>query len=215
MSSQPLLFDDLPAGQAPGRSRFGAVSLASMPVANHGPARSAAVERLVKKGHRIRAVWEFVEKQDLRDVHARVGAKPDTAVLVALWFCAHVDGVEDPDVLEGRRRESTVYRWLCGDVAPASDDLRDFRAACGDILTPLFKRWTATLLVDGVLKLGPPTATDPVQRRAQVEALRLQRTIIKAAANMRQSLEQMKQRRESRAAKAAARPAAAKGKPVG
>jgi transposase len=108
--------------------------------------------------HVARAVWTFVEHQDLSrlydaiKVRGSVPGRPaaDPAVLFALWLIATIDGIGSARELERATRTSLPYMWLAQGVPVNYHGLSDFRLAHSDLLDDLLTSHLAALVAAGI-----------------------------------------------------------------
>jgi len=148
------LFGGLPDQAAPPAAGRGMPRL-RQPERNQPGWQIAALDDLVARDHPVRAVWAFVGRLDLRDLHDAVKARegvpgqapPVPELMLALWLWATVDGVGSARQLNKLCQEHLAYRWLCGGVSMNYHTLADFRTAHGAVLE--------RLLADGVAALWP------------------------------------------------------------
>lgn len=147
------------------------------PVRNQVEMRMAALDDLLPGDHQARIVWEFVEKQDLSALYARIQATADRPgrtpidprLLMALWLNATLDGVGSARELGRRCTEDVAYRWLCGGVSVNYHTLSDFRVDHAEFLDDLLTRDVASLMSEGLVELNR-VAQDGMRVRASAGA---------------------------------------------
>jgi transposase len=114
----------------------------------------------VPADHAVRAITAVVDQLDLRNLHAEVRARGETAgaaaidprVLLGLWVYATSAGVGSGREIARLARLHAACRWLCGGVEVAYhclDDLRsDHREVFDDLVTQILARLLKHDLVD-------------------------------------------------------------------
>jgi transposase len=135
--------------------------------------RPSDLEALLPADHRGRMVWEFVEGLDLRSLYQAIkaveghaGRPPiDSAILMALWLYATLEGVGSARALARLCEEHDAYRWLCGGVSVNYHTLADFRVDHAEVLDGLLTTSVAALLAEGLVELTR-VAQDGVKIRA-------------------------------------------------
>jgi transposase len=148
-----------------------------VPVRNQVEIIMAALDSLLPEEHQARAVWAFVEKQDLSVLYELIRARDDRPgrtpiapeILMALWLNATLDGVGSARELARRCEEDVVYRWLCGGVSVNYHTLSDFRVDHAGFLDDLLTRDVASLLAEGLVELTR-VAQDGMRVRANAGA---------------------------------------------
>ena len=108
--------------------------------------RPVDVEKLVGPTHRVRAIWEFVGRLELRGFYASVEAvegqagRPvwDPRVLLSLWVYAYSNGVNSAREIAQRCEYHPAYQWLTGMEVVNYHTLADFRVAHQAELDELF-----------------------------------------------------------------------------
>jgi transposase len=170
------LFPDLPT-QAQARTLDPGKPRLREPVRDQVEFRAVDLERLLAPNHAARALWDYVQKLDLRALEQAIAAREHTPgqapasprLLLALWLFATSEGVGSARAL-GRLCEShDAYRWLCGGVSVNYHGLADFRTAHPDLLDRLLTENVASLSVAGVIDLDE-VAQDGVRVRASAGA---------------------------------------------
>lgn len=144
--------------------------------------RPASLESLISEDHRVRAVWDFVERLDLSEVYARIravegraGRTPiDPRILVALWLYATVEGVGSARALERLCREHVAFPWICGGVSVDHHTLSDFRVKHPEVVDRLLSQRVAVLMEAGLVTLKR-VAQDGVRVRASAGAASFRR----------------------------------------
>jgi transposase len=135
--------------------------------------RDVALDQLVPRDHRVRAVWAYVESLDLEPLYAKIQAvegRPgrdavDPKILFALWMFATIEGVSSARHLERLAERDLAYLWICGDVGVNYHLLSDFRVLHGDFLDQLLTDTIATLLQQQLVTLET-VAQDGMRVRA-------------------------------------------------
>lgn len=108
--------------------------------------------------HVARAVWTFVEAQDLSRLYDAIKARgsapgrpaADPAVLFALWLTATIDGIGSARELERATKMDLAYMWLAQGVPVNYHGLADFRLAHSDLLDDLLSSHLAALVAAGI-----------------------------------------------------------------
>ena len=108
--------------------------------------------------HVARAVWAFVEAQDLSRLYDAIKARgsvpgrpaSDPAVLFALWLLATIDGIGAARELERATRMQLPFLWLAQGVPVNYHGLADFRVAQADLLDDLLSTHLAALVAAGL-----------------------------------------------------------------
>ena len=175
------LFDDLPEQLCPEPCGMG---LPRLRRAERGQVelRALSLDDLVPSDHRVRLVWAFAEKLDLRPLYAaikavegRPGHPPaDPRVLMAIWLYATIEGVGSARALARLCREHVAFQWLCGGVSMNHKTLSDFRLDHGALLERLLTDSFAALLNAGIARLDR-VAQDGVRVRASAGAASFRR----------------------------------------
>ena len=135
--------------------------------------RDAALDQMIPKDHRVRAVWAYVDSLDLTPLYQKIQAveggagRPgvDPAILMALWMFAIIEGVSSARHLARLCERDLAYMWICGDVGVNHHLLSDFRAAQGEFLDELLTDTIATLMHQGIVTLET-VAQDGMRVRA-------------------------------------------------
>lgn len=135
--------------------------------------REAALDQLIPKDHRVRAVWAYVDSLDLGPLYRKIQAVEggagrtavDPKILMALWMFAIIEGVSSARHLARLCERDLAYLWLCGDVGVNYHLLADFRTAQGEFLDELLTDTIATLMHQGVVTLET-VAQDGMRVRA-------------------------------------------------
>jgi transposase len=135
--------------------------------------QDATLDELLPDPHRARDVWDYVERQDLTALYARVrtttmaSGRPaiDPAILVALWLYATLEGVGSARLLDRLCGSDIAYRWLVGGVSVNYHTLADFRTTAGAFLDELLSRSVAGLVSAGLVELEA-VAVDGLRLRA-------------------------------------------------
>ena len=176
MTGADCLFGGLPDQAAPPAAGRGMPRL-RQPERNQPGWQIAALDDLVARDHPVRAVWAFVGRLDLHDLHDAVKARegvpgqapPVPELMLALWLWATVDGVGSTRQLNKLCQEHLAYRWLCGGVSMNYHTLADFRTAHGAVLERLLADGVAALVAEGLVALDV-LAQDGMRVRAAAGA---------------------------------------------
>ncbi len=123
--------------------------------------RPVDVERLVGEEHAVRAIWELVQKLDLKPFYAEIGAlegeagRPvwDPKVLISLWIYAYKDGVSSAREIARLCEYHPAYQWLTGMEVVNYHTLADFRVAHQQALDRLFIEVLGVLSHQGLITL--------------------------------------------------------------
>lgn len=148
--------------------------------------RDAALDQLIPRDHRVRAVWSYVDSLDLkllyRHIQAVEGGKGrdavDPKILLALWMFAIIEGVSSARHLARLCERDLPYLWICGEVGVNYHLLSDFRTAHGEFLDQLLTDTIATLLHQNIVTLET-VAQDGMRVRAHAgsSSFRRQKTL--------------------------------------
>lgn len=138
---------------------------------------AASLDEMIAEDHRVRVVWQYVERLDVSQLHAQVrsveggAGRPaiDPRLLLALWLYATLDAVGSARSLARLCEESLPYRWLCGGVSVNYHTLADFRVEQKAFLDDLLTRSMASLMHAGLVTLDR-VAQDGVRVRASAGA---------------------------------------------
>ena len=178
MSARETLFDlgiasakkaDLSSG-LPARDR-----LVQRPVRNQVllPRVTMTLDGLIGVEHPVRAIWDLIDRFDLRPLEAEVrsnrrqGGRPaiDVRILLTLWVYGTTQG-------EGRASEiarlcstNYVYLWICGGVHVSERALGEFRASKEAHLDALLTQILAVIIDEDLAEVSR-TAQDGTRVRA-------------------------------------------------
>mgnify|MGYP000094200181 CR=1 FL=1 len=94
------------------------------------------LDRMVREGDPVRAVWEFVERVDLSDFYEKIRAVEgspgrsaiDPKILMALWLFGTIEGIGSAREIARLCETDWRYQWICGGVTPGYHVLSDFRS---------------------------------------------------------------------------------------
>ncbi|HQT95926.1 MAG TPA: IS1182 family transposase [Thermoanaerobaculaceae bacterium] len=144
--------------------------------------RSVDLDGTLPADHRARAVWEYVEGLDLRELYTRIRAvegmagRPaaDPRVVLALWLYATVECVGSARALDRLTEEHDAYRWLRGGVPLNYHLLADFRVDHDQLLSRLLTQSVAALMSAGIVDLQR-VAQDGMRVRASAGAASFRR----------------------------------------
>jgi transposase len=123
--------------------------------------RDAALDQMIPKDHRVRAVWAYVDSLDLKPLYRKIQAVEggvgrdavDPKILMALWMFAIIEGVSSARHLARLCERDLPYMWICGEVGVNYHLLSDFRTAHGEFLDQLLTDTIATLLYQNIVTL--------------------------------------------------------------
>jgi transposase len=160
------LFNDLPdpvmVPAAPMQDALtGATARVQMPDRKQLELRASDLESSIAQDHRVRLVWAFVERLDLRPLYAQikavrggVGRTPIAPeILLSLWLYATLESVGSARAVARLVQEHDAYRWLCGGVSVNHHTLSDFRVGQGALLDELLTMSVASLVNAGAVTL--------------------------------------------------------------
>lgn len=144
--------------------------------------RPCDLEATLGQDHPARAVWAFVERQDLsrlyegiRTVEGGSGRSPiDPAILLGLWLLATLDGVGSAREVARLCTSHDAYRWMCGGVGVNHHTLSDFRVGHPAELDELLARHVAVLSHKGLVRMER-VAQDGMRIRASAGAASFRR----------------------------------------
>jgi transposase len=133
----------------------------SYPIRNQVEMRYSDLDSLLPEDHPVRAVWEYVESLDLRDLYEGIGSvegqagRPatDPRVLMALWIQATLEGIGSARALARQCERDMVYQWICGGVSVNHHTLADFRVGRMEVLDRLLSESVAALLSQGLVRM--------------------------------------------------------------
>ena len=119
------------------------------------------LDALVPADHRVRMIWQMVERLDLAPFYAAIAARGSTPgrpaldpkILLTLWLYAVSEGVGSARQLERLCGRDDAYRWICGGVTPNHHTLSDFRVGHGPQLDALLTQLLAALMRSGIVQL--------------------------------------------------------------
>lgn len=135
--------------------------------------RDAALDQMIPKDHRVRAVWAYVDSLDLKPLYRKIQAVEggvgrdavDPKILLALWMFAIIEGVSSARHLARLSERDLAYMWICGEVGVNYHLLADFRTAHGEFLDKLLTDTIATLMYQNIVTLET-VAQDGMRVRA-------------------------------------------------
>lgn len=135
--------------------------------------RDAALDQMIPKDHRVRAVWAYVDSLDLKPLYRKIQAVEggvgrdavDPKILMALWMFAIIEGVSSARHLARLCERDLAYMWICGEVGVNYHLLADFRTAHGEFLDHLLTDTIATLMYQNIVTLET-VAQDGMRVRA-------------------------------------------------
>jgi transposase len=135
--------------------------------------RDAALDQMIPKDHRVRAVWAYVDSLDLKPLYRKIQAVEggvgrdavDPKILMALWMFAIIEGVSSGRHLTQLCERDLAYKWICGEVGVNYHLLNDFRTEHGKFLDELLTDTIATLMHQNIVTLET-VAQDGMRVRA-------------------------------------------------
>jgi len=135
--------------------------------------RDAALDQMIPKDHRVRAVWAYVDSLDLKPLYRKIQAVEggvgrdavDPKILMALWMFAIIEGVSSARHLARLCERDLAYMWICGEVGVNYHLLSDFRTEHGEFLDQLLTDTIATLMHQSIVTLET-VAQDGMRVRA-------------------------------------------------
>jgi transposase/ribosomal protein L34 len=135
--------------------------------------RDAALDQMIPKDHRVRAVWAYVDSLDLKPLYRKIQAVEggvgrgavDPKILMALWMFAIIEGISSARHLARLCERDLGYMWICGEVGVNYHLLSDFRTAHGAFLDELLTDTIATLMHQNIVTLET-VAQDGMRVRA-------------------------------------------------
>lgn len=135
--------------------------------------RDAALDQMIPKDHRVRAVWAYVDSLDLTPLYGKIRAVEggvgrdavDPKILMALWMFAIIEGISSARHLARLCERDLPYLWICGEVGVNYHLLSDFRTDHGGFLDELLTDTIATLLHQNIVTLET-VAQDGMRVRA-------------------------------------------------
>jgi transposase len=183
--------------------------------------RDAALDQMIPKDHRVRAVWAYVDALDLKPMYRQIRAVEggvgrdavDPKILMALWMFAIIEGVSSARHLDRLCERDLAYRWICGEVGVNYHLLSDFRTAHGEFLDQLLTDTISTLLHQNIVTLET-VAQDGMRVRANAgsRSFRRKKTLEEcrreAAAQVKKLCEENAEESENDASNARRRAAA-------
>ena len=135
--------------------------------------RDAALDQMIPKDHRVRAVWAYVDSLDLKPLYRKIRAVEggvgrdaiDPKILMALWMFAIIEGISSARHLARLCERDLPYLWICGEVGVNYHLLSDFRTDHGAFLDELLTDTIATLMHQNLVTLET-VAQDGMRVRA-------------------------------------------------
>ena len=135
--------------------------------------RDAALDQMIPKDHRVRAVWAYVDSLDLKPLYRKIRAVEggvgrdaiDPKILMALWMFAIIEGISSARHLARLCERDLPYLWICGEVGMNYHLLSDFRTDHGEFLDELLTDTIATLMHQNLVTLET-VAQDGMRVRA-------------------------------------------------
>src|SRR5215471_18993957 len=141
--------------EVPGAPRLQAVNRQQMAW------RAVDVEQLIVEDHPARAIWQLVEKLDLRAFYKGIGAvegeagRPalDPQLLISLWIYGYSEGVSSAREIARLCEFDPAYQWLTGLQPVNYHSLSDFRVGHREALDKLFTEVLGLLSAEGLVSL--------------------------------------------------------------
>ena len=135
------------------------------------------IEGLLPAEHRARAIWNFVDKLELRQFYDQIkarGSEPgqpatDPKILLVLWLYATSEGIGSAREVARLCQAHDAYRWICGGVSTNHHTLSDFRVDHAAALDELMTQILGVLLHQGLVQLKR-VAQDGMRVRASAGA---------------------------------------------
>lgn len=157
---------------APGETDVGNVRV-KRPERHQMSWRSASLDQMIPRDHRVRAVWAYVDALDVKPLYRKIRAVEggvgrdavDPKILMALWMFAILEGVSSARQLARLCERDLAFLWIRGDVGVNHHLLSDFRTDHGEFLDQLLTDTIATLVHQGVVTLDT-VAQDGLRVRA-------------------------------------------------
>ena len=123
--------------------------------------RPVEVEKLVERGHPVRAIWELAGQLDLEPFYAGIEAiegvagRPvwDPHLLISLWIYAYQEGVNSAREIARLCQYHPAYQWLTGLEVVNYHTLADFRIQHREALDQLFIEVLGVLSHEGLITL--------------------------------------------------------------
>jgi transposase len=185
-ADQPVLLDipEQPAPQTPAPER-GELKLRYV---NRQQTMMAqiCVEELIPSDHKARAIWELVERMDLRRFAEPLrttrgcAGRPawDPHLLVSLWVYAYSEGISSAREIERLMPWEPGMQWLSGLETVNAHTLSDFRVEQRVALDELFAQLLTLLAGEGLVNLQQ-VMHDGTKIRAQAgaDSFRRERTL--------------------------------------
>lgn len=143
---------------------------------------AAALDDLLDPEHRVRLIWQYIQKMDMSALHADIKAfegqagrdATDPRILLCLWVVALSEGIGSARRLAALCERDVVFRWICGGVTVNRDLLAGFRSSNGSKLDELMSQTVAALMHTGVVTLNA-VAQDGMRVRASAGAASFRR----------------------------------------
>lgn len=132
------------------------------PVRNQMEFKSYCLEDLIHSEHKVRFVWNYVQKLDMSGFITKIqsvagnAGRPatDPRLLLALWIYATVEGIGSGRVIETYCTDHNAFKWLCGNVSVNYHTLTDFRSDNKELLDDLLTQSVAIFLNQGLIDLN-------------------------------------------------------------
>lgn len=117
-----------------------------------------SLDSLIPEDHRVRDVWEFVQKMDLSEFYSDIKISensrgPRTAdpkIYLALWLYATLEGIASARHINRLCVEHHAYIWICGGVSVNYHSISDFRTQHSDKFRKLLQESIACIWKTGM-----------------------------------------------------------------
>jgi transposase len=145
------------------------------------------LDSLIPQDHRVRDVWDFVDKMDLSCFHDDIkilsdckGPRTtDPKIFMALWLYAILEGIASARHIARLCLEHHAYIWICGNVSINYHSLSDFRTKGGDKFLKILQESIAIMWKSGLF--NPKTAAQDgtkVKANAGYSLFKTEKTLI-------------------------------------
>lgn len=131
------------------------------------------LEDLIPPEHKVRFVWNYVQKFDMSGFIAKIqsvagnAGRPatDPRLLLSLWIYATIEGIGSGRVIETYCTDHNAFKWLCGNVSVNYHTITDFRINNKELLDELLTQTVTIFLDQGLIDLER-IAQDGIRVRA-------------------------------------------------
>lgn len=147
------------------------------PIRNQVEFKIFCLEDLISEDHKVRFVWEYVQKLDMsafikkiQSVAGNAGRPAtDPRLLLAIWIYATIEGIGSGRVIETYCTDHNAFKWLCGNVSINYHTLTDFRSNNKELLDELLTQSVAIFLNLGLIDFNR-IAQDGMRVRASASS---------------------------------------------